>query len=108
MPRSMQTQGYTSGQTTVSDGDFGSRFGWYVDNLNRKMASSWYKPEVDPHTPRGTSAYIQFAIHRDGSCEQCADEPTQWKFRLWTEPACALRSAWTPLARCPRNTTKTH
>ncbi len=67
MPRSMQTQGFTSGQTTVSDSDFGTRFGWYVDNLNRKMASSWYKPEVDPHTPRGARAYIQFAIHRDGS-----------------------------------------
>jgi TonB family protein len=67
MARSMQTQGFTSGQTTVSDSDFGSRFGWYVDNLNRKMASSWYKPEVDPHTPRGARAYIQFAIHRDGS-----------------------------------------
>jgi len=67
MARSMQTQGFTSGQTTVSDGDFGSRFGWYVDNLNRKMASNWYRPEVDPHTPRGARAYVQFAIHRDGS-----------------------------------------
>ena len=67
MARSMQPQGFSSGQTTVSDGDFGSRFGWYVDNLNRKMASNYYKPEVDPHTPRGTRATIQFAIHRDGS-----------------------------------------
>jgi protein TonB len=67
MARTMQTPGFTSGQTTVSDSDFGSRFGWYVDNLNRKMSSSWYKPEVDPHTPRGARAYIQFAIHRDGS-----------------------------------------
>jgi len=67
MPRAVQTPGFTSGQTTVSDGDFGSRFGWYVDNLNRKMASNYYKPEVDPHTPRGSRAYIQFAIHRDGS-----------------------------------------
>ena len=65
--RSMQPQGFTSGQTTVSDGDFGSRFGWYVDGINRKMSSNWYKPEVDPHTPRGSRAYIQFAIHRDGS-----------------------------------------
>lgn len=67
IPRSVQQPGFTSGQTTVSDGDFGSRFGWYVDNLNRKMASNFYKPEVDPHTPRGARAYIQFAIHRDGS-----------------------------------------
>jgi protein TonB len=67
MARAVQTQGFTSGQTTVSDGDFGSRFGWYVDNLNRKMASNYNKPEVDPHTPRGSRAFIQFAIHRDGS-----------------------------------------
>jgi protein TonB len=67
MARAVQPQGFSSGQTTVSDGDFGSRFGWYVDNLNRKMASNYYKPEVDPHTPRGARATIQFAIHRDGS-----------------------------------------
>jgi len=67
MARAVQSQGFTSGQTTVTDGDFGSRFGWYVDNLNRKMASNYYKPEVDPHTPRGARAYVQFAIHRDGS-----------------------------------------
>ncbi len=67
IPRAVQSPGFTSGQTTVSDSDFGSRFGWYVENLNRKMASNFYKPEVDPHTPRGARAYIQFAIHRDGS-----------------------------------------
>jgi protein TonB len=67
MPRAVQSQGFSSGQTTVSDSDFGSRFGWYVDNLNRKMSANWYKPEVDPHTPRGARAYIQFTVHRDGS-----------------------------------------
>jgi protein TonB len=67
MARSMPEQGFTSGQTTVSDSGFGNRFPWYVDNLNRKMASNFYKPEVDPHTPRGARAYVQFAIHRDGS-----------------------------------------
>jgi protein TonB len=67
MARSLQPQGFTSGQTTVSDGDFGSRFGWYVDGINRKMTASSFRQEVDPHTPRGSRAYIQFAIHRDGS-----------------------------------------
>jgi protein TonB len=67
MARSMQTQGFSSGKTTVSDSDFGSRFGWYVDGINRKMATDWYKPEVDPHTPKGARAFIQFTIHRDGS-----------------------------------------
>jgi protein TonB len=67
MARSMQPPGFTSGQTTVSDGDFGSRFGWYVDGINRKMTASSFRQEVDPHTPRGSRAYVQFAIHRDGS-----------------------------------------
>jgi protein TonB len=67
MARSLAPQGYTSGQTTVSDSDFGTRFGWYVDAMNRRMASSWYKPEVDGRTPKGARAYIQFAVHRDGS-----------------------------------------
>jgi protein TonB len=67
MARAIPTQGFTSGQTTVSDGDFGSRFGWYVDGINRKMSSSAYKQEVDPQTPRGARAFIEFAIHRDGS-----------------------------------------
>jgi protein TonB len=68
MARSLpRQQGYTSGQTTVSDSDFGARFGWYVDAMNRRMGSSLYRQEVDPHTPKGARAYIQFAIHRDGS-----------------------------------------
>lgn len=67
MARSIQPQGFTSGQTTVSDGDFGALFSYYVRAVNAKMASSWYRQEVDPHTPRGSRAYIQFAIHRDGS-----------------------------------------
>jgi protein TonB len=67
MARAMQPQGFTSGQTTVSDSNFGSRFGWYVDGMNRKMAASSFRQEVDPHTPHGARAYIQFAIHRDGT-----------------------------------------
>jgi protein TonB len=66
MPHATQQQGFTSGQTAVNT-DFGSQFGWYVDQLNRTMAGNWYKPEVDPHTPHGAQAYIFFKIYRDGS-----------------------------------------
>jgi protein TonB len=51
----------------VSNGDFGSRFGWYVDGINRKMATSWYKPEVDPRTPKGARVYLTFTISRGGN-----------------------------------------
>lgn len=65
MPRSMTTG--SNGPTAVGDNDFASRFGWYVDQINAKMAQSWYKAEVDPRTPRGARVYLVFTIHRDGS-----------------------------------------
>lgn len=55
------------GPTVVGDGDFGSRFPWYVNQINAKMATSWYKLEVDPSTPRGSRVYLTFTIRRDGS-----------------------------------------
>jgi protein TonB len=67
MARSIQPEGFTSGQTTVSDSDFGSLFSYYVRGVNTKMSTNWYKQEVDPQTPKGSRAYIQFEIHRDGS-----------------------------------------
>ena len=65
-PRATQPQGFTSGSTTVSDGDFGSRFPWYVDGINRKMGSVFYRPEVDSRTPKGARAFVQFSIDREG------------------------------------------
>jgi len=61
------SQTTASGPTSVSDGDFGSRYPWFVDGINRKMGTNWNKPEVDPRTPRGTRAYIFFTIRKDGS-----------------------------------------
>lgn len=67
IPRAMQPQIASNGPTNVGDGDFASRFGWYVDQINTKMANSWYKAEVDPRTPRGARVYLVFTIHKDGS-----------------------------------------
>lgn len=55
------------GQTAVGDSDFVSMFGWYVRQINTKMASSWYKQEVDPRTPPGGRVYLFFTIAKDGS-----------------------------------------
>jgi protein TonB len=57
----------TTGPTNVNNGDFGSRFGWYVEGISRKMSQNWYKSLVDQSTPRGARAYIDFTIARDGS-----------------------------------------
>lgn len=65
MPRAVDSG--PPGPTVVGDGDFGSRFPWYVSQINSKMATSWYKQEVDPRTPRGARVYLLFTIRHDGS-----------------------------------------
>ncbi len=69
MPRQTMPQNASNGPAAVGDGDFASKYGWYVDQINRKMATSWFKQEVDPRTPRGTRVYIFFTIQRNGSLE---------------------------------------
>jgi protein TonB len=47
-------------------GDFGSRYGWYVSVVQRKVSENWYKYEVDPGSSAGRRVYIVFDILRDG------------------------------------------
>lgn len=63
-------QGAAIGPTSVTDANFGSLFGWYVDNINRKMDANGYRALADPHTPHGARSYISFMIARDGSVSQ--------------------------------------
>ena len=51
---------------SVSNGDFGTRFGWYVDGIKRKVSQNWLRGQVDPRTPKGASVQIYFKISRQG------------------------------------------
>lgn len=73
--------GVANGPTTLSDANFGSLFGWYVDNINRKMDAAGYRSLADPRTPKGAKASIEFRISRDGSqsdirLDQSSGSPT--------------------------------
>ncbi|MGA7459966.1 MAG: TonB family protein [Candidatus Korobacteraceae bacterium] len=48
-------------------GDFGSRFGWYVDAVRRKVSENWLKYEVDPNVDTARRVYIYFEIDRSGA-----------------------------------------
>jgi periplasmic protein TonB len=65
IPRAVQGQ-TNPGPTSITQGDFGSRFAWYVDAINRKMSTVWNKFEVDPRTPKGARVFIVFSISRNG------------------------------------------
>jgi periplasmic protein TonB len=66
IPHTMQPATPSNQPVTVAQGDFGSRFPWYVDMIKRKVAQNWYRGVVDTHTPSGASAQIYFRVGRDG------------------------------------------
>jgi periplasmic protein TonB len=47
-------------------GDFGTRYGWYVQVIQRKVSENWLKYEVDPSIKGGQRVYITFDVARDG------------------------------------------
>jgi periplasmic protein TonB len=51
---------------TGSGGDFGTRYGWYVQIIQRKISENWYKYEVDPRITSADRCYIVFDVARDG------------------------------------------
>jgi protein TonB len=48
-------------------GDFGTRFGWYVDAVRRKVSENWMKYEIDPNLSTTRRVYIYFEITRPGA-----------------------------------------
>jgi periplasmic protein TonB len=51
---------------TGSGGDFGTRYAWYVQVVQRKVSENWLKYEVDPRITEAQRVYITFDVTRDG------------------------------------------
>jgi periplasmic protein TonB len=51
---------------TGGGGDFGTRFAWYVQGVQRKVSENWLKYEIDPRITSAQRVYITFDIMRDG------------------------------------------
>ncbi len=66
MARSTQAQNATNGPVSIANGDFGSRYPWYVAAINRMVSQNWYRAEVDQHTAKGSKATVYFRINRQG------------------------------------------
>jgi protein TonB len=66
IPKATAGQTTTNGPVSVTTGDFGTRFGWYVEVIKRKVDQNWFRAEVDPRTPKGAKAQIYFRVNRQG------------------------------------------
>jgi periplasmic protein TonB len=51
---------------TGGGGDFGTRFAWYVQAVQRTVSQNWLKYEIDPRITSAQRVYITFDIARDG------------------------------------------
>ncbi len=47
-------------------GDFGNRYAWYVQIVQRKVSQNWMQYEIDPRISSANRVYIKFDIMRDG------------------------------------------
>lgn len=51
---------------TGGGGDFGTRFAWYVQGVQRTVSQNWLKYEIDPRITSANRVYITFDVMRDG------------------------------------------
>ena len=51
---------------TGSGGDFGTKYAYYVQIIQRKVSDNWLKYEVDPRITTSQRVYITFDVARDG------------------------------------------
>jgi len=51
---------------TGGGGDFGTRYAWYVQVVQRKVSENWLKYEVDARIREAQRVYITFDVTRDG------------------------------------------
>lgn len=48
------------------NGDFGSRYSWYVRTVREKVSQNWLRYEIDPNISNARRVYITFDIDRSG------------------------------------------
>jgi protein TonB len=48
-------------------GNFGSRFPWYVEAVQRKISGNWLQASVDPNLRWAPRVVASFQVLRDGS-----------------------------------------
>jgi protein TonB len=51
---------------TIANGDFGSRFPYYVNGIKVKVKQNWDAAQVDSRTPKGAVAEVYFRLNRQG------------------------------------------
>jgi periplasmic protein TonB len=70
-------------------GDFGSRFSWYVQAVQRRVSSNWLESTVDPSVAYAPRVIVTFTILRDGTITNIQ---FQQKSNIYSVDSSAVRA----------------
>lgn len=84
----------------VGAGDFGSRFSWYVEAVQRRISRNWLQSTVDPSVMWAPRVVVTFTILRDGSVTNIQIMQSSNNYSVDNSAIRAVRDS-SPLDRLP-------
>lgn len=94
------TQGGIAFSAGVGGGNFGSRFSWYVEAVQRRVSGTWLQSTVDPGIQYAPRAVATFDILRDGTVTNVQVTKSSGNSSVDMSAVRAIRDA-SPLDRLP-------
>jgi protein TonB len=88
------------GFTGQGGGDFASKYGWYVEAVQRRVSTNWLQSSVDPSIQFAPRAVVTFQIMRDGSISNIQVTHSSGNSSVDTSVVRAVQSA-SPAQRLP-------
>jgi len=84
----------------VNGGDFGSRFSWYVEAVQRRISSNWLQSTVDPNVSAAPRVVVTFTILRDGTVTNIQTTQRSNNYSVDTSAVRAVQES-SPLSPLP-------
>jgi periplasmic protein TonB len=88
------------GFTGSGGGDFGSRFSWYVEAVQRRVSTNWLQSTVDPSVTVAPRVTATFDILRDGTITNVQILRSSGNYSVDTSAVRAIQNS-SPLQRLP-------
>jgi periplasmic protein TonB len=81
-------------------GDFGSRFSWYVEAVQRRISSNWLQSTIDANVSVAPRVSVTFDILRDGTIANIQITRSSGNYSVDTSALRAIQGS-SPLDRLP-------
>jgi protein TonB len=88
------------GFTGTAGGDFGSRFSWYVEAVQRRISGNWLQSTVDPSVATAPRVVVTFTILRNGAVTNIQVTQSSNNYSVDSSATRAVRDS-SPLAPLP-------